>query len=84
MTGLIELLLKHPARLDQLTRDEARQADLIPRFLGIALFSFSIFALALVLLLRYADRQALPPILAERWTAVPARRSACGSRTRSA
>ncbi len=34
--GLTELLLKNSRRVDFLVRDETWQADLIPRFLGIA------------------------------------------------
>lgn len=66
--GLIELLLKAPLRVDRLTRDETRQADLTPRFLTIALASFSVFSLALVLLLDHADRPALPEVLQARWS----------------
>jgi hypothetical protein len=66
--GLIELLLKAPLRVDALARDEGRQAELIPRFLGIVLLSFSVYALGLVLLLNYADRAALPDFLRPHWT----------------
>jgi hypothetical protein len=68
LLGILELLLKHPTRLDELARDEARQPDLMPRFLAIVLISFSTFALALVLLLNHADRAALPPFLRSAWT----------------
>ncbi len=68
LLGILELLLKHPARLDELTRDEARQAQLIPQFLAIVLISFSLFAFGLVLLFNHADRRALPPFLAAHWT----------------
>src|SRR5262249_33770547 len=66
--GILELLLKHPTRLDELARDEERQADLVPRFLAIVLVSFSSFALALVLLLHQADPIALPSLLRASWT----------------
>jgi hypothetical protein len=68
LLGIIELLLKHPARLDQLARTEERQPELVPRFLAIVLVSFSVFALALVLLLNQAEREALPPFLRAQWT----------------
>jgi hypothetical protein len=68
LLGMIELLLKHPARVDQLARDEVRQAEVLPRFLAIVLASFSVFALALVLLLEHADRAALPELLREHWS----------------
>lgn len=64
--GLIELLLKSPLRVDRLARDEARQAELIPRFLAIVLLGFSVFSLALVLLLNQADARALPEFLRAR------------------
>jgi hypothetical protein len=67
--GLAELLLKQPARADRLTRDEARQADLIPRFLALALGSFTAFAATLVLLLNAVPAEALPPFLALDWAA---------------
>ncbi|MGE3805897.1 MAG: hypothetical protein AB7K24_14590 [Gemmataceae bacterium] len=67
MTGVIELLLKGQDRLDSLARDERRQADLIPRYLAIVLTSFSVYALALVLLLDAAPPQARPELLRERW-----------------
>ena len=67
LLGLIELLLKHPARLDQLTRAEERLPELIPRFLALVLISFGAFALTLVLLLDRADRAALPAFLAAHW-----------------
>jgi hypothetical protein len=71
LLGVTELLLKHPARVDALARVPARQGELIPRFLAIGLGSFSIFALALVMLFEAAPVPALPPVLAPRWTAHP-------------
>jgi hypothetical protein len=68
LLGLTELLLKEPARVDALAREEARQPELIPRFLAMAFASFSLFALALVLLFNSVDRDALPGFLKERWT----------------
>jgi hypothetical protein len=66
--GLAELLLKQPAQVDRLCRDEARQAELIPRFLTIALVSFAAFALALVLLLDLVPAAALPDFLRSQWS----------------
>src|SRR5262245_43415352 len=65
--GLVELLLKAPRRVDELARDEARQAELLPRYLGVVLASFSLFALALVLILNYAADEARPEFLRQRW-----------------
>ncbi len=72
--GLTELLLKQPARVDLLTRDEGRQSELIPRFLAISVGSFGLFSLALVVLLNSVGHAALPAFLRGRWshTAGPA------------
>jgi hypothetical protein len=66
--GLAELLLKLPGRVERLCRDETRQAELIPRFLAIALTSFAIFSAALVLLLNAVNPEALPSFLAGAWS----------------
>jgi hypothetical protein len=63
LLGLTEMLLKAPAQLDALTRDPARQPELIPRLLTLALASTSIFAIMLVLLLRAAKDNPAPGIL---------------------
>ncbi len=68
---LTELLLKDPSQVDRLARDESRQRLLVPSLLAIGLVSFSVFALALVLTLGAAPAEALPELLAERWTAHP-------------
>ena len=60
MLGLVELLLKDPERLDVLNRREERQAELMPRFLAIALASFTLFAVSLVLILHFAPEAAYP------------------------
>ena len=49
MLGLVELILKRPDRLERLIREPARQADLLPRFLAIALIGFIFFGVALSL-----------------------------------
>jgi hypothetical protein len=67
--GLAELLLKDRPHVDDLLRDEARQADLIPRFLMIALAIFSAYAGAMLVLLRAAPADAVPGVLAEGWSA---------------
>jgi hypothetical protein len=58
--GLVELLLKDPARLDALNRRESRQAEFMPRFLAIVLASYTLFGLALLLILHYAPAAAYP------------------------
>jgi hypothetical protein len=66
--GLAELLLKDRAQVDELLRDDSRQVDLIPRFLVIALGSFSVYAWAMVLLLHAAPNGSIPSVLAEGWS----------------
>ena len=63
LLGLAEMLLKAPAQLDVLTRDPARQPELIPRLLTLALASTSLFAIMLVLLLLAAEDNPVPVIL---------------------
>lgn len=58
--AVIELLLKHPARLDRLNRDTELQRVLFPRFLLIAEASYLVYALLLVLLLNLAPAAAYP------------------------
>jgi hypothetical protein len=67
--GLVEVLLKAPTRADELARDEARQVEVMPRFLSIALVSYTAFALALVLVLNAAPAwpSALLAVPAARW-----------------
>ncbi len=66
--GLAELLLKDRVQVDELLRDDSRQVDLIPRFLVIALASFSAYAWAMVLLLHAAPNGSIPSVLAEGWS----------------
>jgi hypothetical protein len=61
--GLAELLLKAPAQLDAWVRDPARQAELIPRLLVLALSSLALFAAVLTLLLLAANAPAAPFVL---------------------
>jgi hypothetical protein len=60
LLGLVELILKAPRRVDALARDDSRQAELLPRFLSIALGSYALFAVVLVLLLNLAPEAAWP------------------------
>lgn len=53
-SGLVELMLKDRARLDEAMRDDSRQAELIPRFLGIALAGFTIYGIAATVVLNAA------------------------------
>src|SRR5947207_783333 len=69
--GLAELLLKYPARVDRLTRREDLQPELIPRFLVIALASFSIFSLAMILMLDTVAAAGVPAVLANGWSGSP-------------
>jgi hypothetical protein len=61
--GLVELLLKFPERADALNREEKRQATLIPRFLGIALASYGLFSVAMIVILNAAPGSAYPQYL---------------------
>ena len=69
--GLTELLLKNSRRVDFLVRDETWQADLIPRFLGIAVTSFSVFSLALAIILSLVPTDYLPNVLRDAWQRSP-------------
>jgi hypothetical protein len=65
--GLGELLLKDPAAVDRLNRRATNQRDLFPRFLALALASYLVFSLVMVLLLNLSPADpvlfdlALPP-----------------------
>src|SRR5690242_11730723 len=52
--GLVELLLKNPERVERLNRDAARLPTLVPRFLAIALASYTLFAVAMMLIFQLA------------------------------
>ena len=58
--GLVELLLKNPQRADSLNRQERRQAELIPRFLSIALASYVLFSVAMIVILSTTTGEARP------------------------
>src|SRR5437764_2572161 len=60
LLGLVEVLLKEPRRLDDLNREEVRQAELMPRFLAISLASFALFGVALSLILHFTPLAAYP------------------------
>jgi hypothetical protein len=70
--GLVELLLKNPARLDRLHRDETKQSVLLTRFLMIALISYLLFAVAMIVILNTARAEAWPqhlvPVPDARWS----------------
>ncbi len=69
--GLAELLLKNHCQVDGMVRDEDLQAVLIPRFLGIAVTSFTVFSLALAMLLSLMPVENLPGFLKEAWIRSP-------------
>src|SRR5436853_525654 len=73
--GLVELLLKDPVRVDRLGRDETRQSLFIPRFLVIALTSYLLFTIAMVVILNAAPPTAYP----HRLLPIPLARVADGS-----
>jgi hypothetical protein len=58
--GLVELLLKDPRRVNALNREGGRQAELVPRFLAISLASYTMYSLAMILILNAAPVSALP------------------------
>ncbi len=60
LLGIVEILLKNPARADKLNRDPDLQAHLIPRFLAIALGSYALFSLAMLVILNAAPANAYP------------------------
>jgi len=65
-SGLVELMLKDRARLDELLREESRQAELIPRFLAIALVGFTIYGIAATVVLNAAGTSS-PWVPMARW-----------------
>src|SRR5262249_18996476 len=65
-SGLVELMLKDRARLDEAMREESRQAELIPRFLAIALAGFTIYGIAATVVLN-ASGTASPWVPTARW-----------------
>src|SRR5206468_652570 len=67
--GLIELILKDPARLDKLCRDAATPpVPVLTRFLFIAQASYLLFGVAMVIILASTPADAYP----RRWLPVPA------------
>jgi hypothetical protein len=65
---LAELLLKDRVQVEDLLQDERRPADLIPRFLAIALLSFSLYGWTMVLVLFAAPPESVPSVLADGWS----------------
>ena len=60
LLGIVEILLKNPATADRLNRDPELQAHLIPRFLAIALCSYALFSVAMLVILNAAPTSAYP------------------------
>jgi hypothetical protein len=60
LLALVEVLLKQPARADRLNGDPELQTHLIPRFLAIALASYALFSIAVLILLNTAPPTAYP------------------------
>jgi hypothetical protein len=58
--GLIDLILKAPRQVDELNRDPARVPQLLPKFLGIGLAAYTIYSLAMIVILSLAPTAALP------------------------
>jgi hypothetical protein len=58
--SLVDLILKAPRQVDQLSRDPSRLPELLPRFLGIGLVAYSIYSLAMIVILGLAPTGALP------------------------
>lgn len=50
MIGLVELILKDPARLERLIRQPDQQIELLPRFLAISFVAFVFFGVAMTLI----------------------------------
>jgi hypothetical protein len=66
--GLVELLLKDPARVDQLNREPERQRELFPRFLLVAEASYLLFGVVILLIINLAPAAAYPHSL---WLRMP-------------
>jgi hypothetical protein len=58
MIDLVDLILKDRRRLDSLIRDEARVSELIPRLLTLSLLGFTVFGIAVTLIVNLTS--ALP------------------------
>jgi hypothetical protein len=71
--GLAELLLKNNRHVDSMVREVDHQATLIPRFLGIAVTSFTVFSLAFAMLLSRVPAESLPDFLKDAWVHNPSR-----------
>jgi hypothetical protein len=71
LLGLVELLLKAPQRVNELMRAAGREAELIERFLMVALASLSLFGVGLAILLATAPPEALPAFMVLPWQTRP-------------
>jgi hypothetical protein len=58
--GLVELLLKQPARVDELSRQPAHQRELFPRLLLVAQASYLVYGVVMLLVLNLAPPDAVP------------------------
>jgi hypothetical protein len=54
VAGIVELVLKYPARLNRLIRDTALQGELVPRFMAIELAATTLFGIVLSIVLASA------------------------------
>src|SRR5262245_47481084 len=63
LLALVELILKDRPRLESVIRDPALGAELIPRFLAVSLIGFTLFGVAMALIVHTAGvRPELAPI----------------------
>jgi hypothetical protein len=62
VSDLVELILKRRERLEELIREPALQARLVPRFLAISLFGFVLFGVSLSLV--FTSARAWPRLVA--------------------
>jgi len=70
--SLTELLLKNHRQVDYMVRDQNLQGMLIPRFLGIAVTSFTLFSVTLAMLISLIVPENLPGFMKEAWMRNPA------------
>jgi hypothetical protein len=58
--GLVELLLKHASRVDELSQQPPLQRELFPRLLLIAQASYLLYGIVMLLVLTLAPKEAVP------------------------